>query len=58
MGNLTLLECLVGVVELREKEFAVAVVLETSGLGRRFAPALAAALPPVADGGEDCAAAG
>ncbi len=32
VGNLTLLECLMGVVELREKEFAVAAVFGAYGL--------------------------
>jgi hypothetical protein len=57
-GNLTPLECLVKAVELREHEFAVAVVLGACGLRLRGCARVAAALPPVSDGGACCAADG
>ena len=57
-GNLTPLECLVEAVQLREDEFAVAVVLGACRLRLRVCASVAAALPPAPDGGACCAAAG
>jgi hypothetical protein len=57
VGNLTPLEFLVEAVELRQNEFAAAVVLGACGLRLLVCARVAAALPP-ADGGAGCAAAG
>jgi hypothetical protein len=57
-GNLTQIECLVEAVELREDEFAVAVVLGACGLRLRGCARVGSSAAACADGGACYAAAG